>query len=192
MSKLGTYYLGALIVDHQALDRINAFRKTLLGCSQDAEEAHLTILPPFRTSYENASAINVGCGMVSLMSMHPMHTTLFEMRGLEIIDFGGEDFIVCPVTPHAPPGQETWEQYVPRIRQKLTDLGISYKEQIPSEYRPHVTVCRKKEVSARFSLKKAIAESETAHPLYFRVTYLVLHAKYKDGYSMISIDPARE
>lgn len=192
MENLGSYYLGALIVDHQALDRINVFRKTLLGYSQKLEEAHLTILPPFRAAYEDASAINVGCGCSSIKSDHPMHTTYFEMHGMDILGFGEEEFIVCPILPHVPPGAETWQEYVLSRRQRLKDLGIEYKEPIPDEYRPHVTVCRRNDISIRLPLERLITESRKEPPLFFRVSYLVLQAKYREGYSPLSSDPARE
>jgi hypothetical protein len=192
MSKLGTYYLAATIVDHQALGRMNSFRKEFLGYCEDLKETHLTILPPFKTSFEAASDINFGCDIAFLKSMHPTHTTIFEMRGLEILKFGGEDFLVCPVTPYVPSGSETWGNYVLRVRERLTNFDIEYAGAIPDEYRPHATVCRVKDVSVRRTLSKAIAESRRLPPLYFRVTYLVLHAKYKHGYAMLSDDPARE
>ena len=43
MENVSTYFLGALIIDHQALGRINPYRRRLLGATEEAGEAHITV-----------------------------------------------------------------------------------------------------------------------------------------------------
>lgn len=191
MEHLSTYFLGALIIDHQALGRVNPYRRRLLGAAEEVGEGHITVFPPFRATYKDASSINMDCGCASIKSNHPMNSTIFEMRGLEILEFEGEGFLVFPLQAYTA-GEEQWGSYVLRVRQRLKDAGIAFKDAIPQEYRPHMTLCRMSDISNRINVEKIVAESKKELPLYFRTAYLTLYAKYKKGYAAISGDPSCE
>lgn len=189
---LGTYFLGATIVTHQALSRVKTYKEKILGPSQkDDEEIHLTVLPPFLTTYNRASDINFGCGSASIFSRHPINTTIFTIRGLDIMDFGDESFVHFPVQAHTQ-GEETWEMYVLRTRRVFLEMGMSFKSAIPEDYRPHITVYGAKNIASDRSIASIVRESRKESVLHFHAAYLTLYAKYKHGWGVLSHDPAKE
>lgn len=194
-AEMGTYFLGATITTHQAVDRVRFYADFVsisFGKKPKREtDGHITVVPPFRASYETASSMNLGSGLATLLSSHPINTTMFSIRGLSLMEFGGKEFLHFPVSAHST-GNETWEMYVKRVRDGLADLGIEMREEIPNEYRAHITVFGGKNLSKDKDVLRIIDRSLQEPPLYFKAAFLTLYTKYKRGWDMLSYDPASE
>jgi hypothetical protein len=188
MSEKGLYFVGATIASPQALNRIHAYEKKLKGEIKQGER-HLTVLPPFWATYEEASGVNMGCTLASIQSSHPINTTLFGIQGLDIMSFGGVQFLHFPVQTFTQ--EEPWSAFVLKVRKRLRELKLEFRHPIPDEYRPHITVSEGKGLSDR-STRAIMRESKKEVPLYFNATYLTLYAKYKSGWHTLSSDPSRE
>lgn len=188
----GTYFLGATVVTHQACERVKKYREKVLGPEEvRQEELHLTVLPPFETRFHEASELNVGTALLTLLPRHPVNTTIFEMRAMDVMEYGGEHFLHFPIAAYGS-GPETWQEYVLRVRQQFIDRGFCFKQPIPPGYRSHITVCGSKDLSSDRSIQRLIQESRREPPLFFRVAFLTLYAKYRHGWDMLSHDPSQD
>lgn len=183
------YFIGATIATRQALERVDRYEMRLLGEVNRSEEKHLTILPPFLATYEEASEINMGCAMSSILSTHPMNTTMFAMQGLDIMEFGGVQFLHFPIQTFTT--GESWADFVLRIRKRLHELKLEFRHPIPKEYRPHITLMEGEHLRGDRSVQALIRESIKESKLHFHATYLTLYAKYKRGWDTVSSDPER-
>lgn len=181
--------MGATVIGSNTLGRVWKYTERVKG--KIRRESHLTVLPPFIATYEEASDINLGCMSTSVLSTHPINAAIFEMRGLDLMEFNGEEFLHFPITVHMT-GPETWEAYVLRTRQRLVDSGISFASEIPKEHRPHINIFAGKYLSKDQSIAALISESQNEPALYFNADYLTLYAKYKNGWRILSHDPALE
>lgn len=189
---LGTYFLGATVASPQALRRIQTYTERVIGpLGKDLREKHLTILPPFRATYQEASDINLGSMTATLLSIHPSNSVIFAIRGLDVMEFDGESFLHFPVTAYTD-CVETWEEYVLRMRQKIVDYGITFQSAIPDEYIPHITIHGGKSLSSDRSIAALIKESRNEPPLHFHPVCITLYAKYRRGWDALSEDPTGE
>jgi hypothetical protein len=189
MSALGLYFLGATIVSHQALTRVKAYTEKITGPVDDVYEKHLTVLPPFLASFEDASAINLGCAGASILSTHPINTTIFAMKGLDVMGFGGMSFLHFPIQTFTT--GEPWNDYVWRVRKKLREHKVDFRHPIPDEYKPHITIHEGKNLGSDRSMTSLIRESKREPVIHFQAYYLTLYAKYKHGWDTLGDDPTK-
>jgi hypothetical protein len=191
MSKPGLYFLGATIVSPQALVRVKAYADKVQGFSEKMAEKHLTILPPFFADYKAASEINVGCAGASILSSHPIHTTMFEMRGLNVMEFEGKQFLHFPIRTFTQ-GGEPWETYVLRVRERLQEFKFEYRHKVPEdEHLPHITIHEGEKLDSDRGIREIVRRSRQEPPLYFQAFYLTLYAKYPHGWDTLTYDPGR-
>lgn len=195
---LGLYYLGATINNPEVLLRVQQYSDRTCGlvgadCTIE-KERHITIIPPFYADYETASKINLGCGMATLLREHPLVTTRFSIRGMRVMSFDGVDVIHFPIKAYPRLNLEntpTFTGYVQTIRQKLHTFGLEFKETIPEEYEPHITVLVRKNLGGEARLKALLEESRLNRSLFFNSGYPTLYAKYKEGgWRALSHDPS--
>lgn len=192
---ISKYYLEATIVNPTVIARTQEFTDGATGLlglvSRVIKELHITIIPPFYTDYETASQINLSCAMSTLRSTHPLITTQFSIRGLEIMSFGEVDVLHLPVSVHqeASPNQR-FADYVVAIRKKALTLGLDFKEAIPEEYTPHITVLTGSNLRDNAHLEEYIKKSLVHTPVIFRSGYPSLYARYEEGWKDLSKDPS--
>lgn len=193
-NRLGTYFLGATIACHQACVRIEAYEG--LFCASFGQELkkdkdrHITIVPPFQTTYEIASKINVGGLTTTLLSTHPINSTLFSIKGLDIMEFEGTEYVHFPVRSYAT-GRESWDDYIVRVTKNLANIGVLPQDRTPEERRAHVTVFAGKNLSKDKDVRRIVKESQCEPELFFHAVFLNLYTKYPHGWDMLSHDPAR-
>jgi hypothetical protein len=190
MKEKRAYFVGATIVSHQALNRVQTYEKNLHRSSEQAKEKHLTVLPPFMATYEEASDINLSCALSSILSTHPINTTVFAMQGLDIMEFGGLQFLHFPIEAFAT--KEPWADFVLRIRERLQELKLEFRYPIPDEYRSHITVFEGKNLQDDRGIQALIRQSHKEPALHFHALYLSLYAKYNHGWDVLSFDPTQE
>jgi hypothetical protein len=191
IEKLSTYFVGATVVDHQAVNRVQAYEDVICASfgkeSKKPHERHITVIPPFKATYVQASAVNLGGALATILSTHPTNTTIFSIQGLDVMGFEGEEFLHFPVSAHST--AEMWTDYVQRIRRKVLEAGIELRGPIPEEYRAHITVFGGKNLSKDATVKRILKKSRSEPALYFRVVYLTVYTKYPHGWDTLTYDP---
>jgi 2'-5' RNA ligase len=201
-----TCYIGLTVVSRQALRRVNTYHDklcALFGFEKiQKKEVHITLVPPFHSTYEEASRINLGCAVSTLASTSISNTTLFGMHGLEVMKFEGDTIIHFPITAHKRTAEDLEDETdemltkttnfrarVETLRKQITSFGGEIQQPLPEGYTPHITVLAGKNLEHR-ALEKVIQESKQESPLYFHGTFPTLYAKYKGvGYLDLSDDP---
>lgn len=193
-TKLWTYFLGGTIVDSEVLARVQEY-ENLIHILQNKgavtkPERHITIVPPFLADYETASRINIGCMTATIFSKHPLTSTLFQICDLTIMTFEGLEILCFPVEVHTGDTKDgVFIDYVKALRQKLISFGIQYKEKIPEEYKPHITVCIGENLSKNEDVQSLITKSKQDNVIRFRSGYPTLYTKTKEGWGDLSNDP---
>lgn len=193
--KLWTYFLGGTVVDQRVISGVQGYednaRKLFGKETITRNERHLTIAPPFLASYETASNINIGCMMATIMTNHPLTKTRFSIQALDIMAFEGLEILCFPVEIQADTKEEKafFVQYVKELRLKLLEYGIQYKEKIPAEYKPHITVFVGENLSNNEGVQSLIHQSKGDTPRRFRSGYPTLYTKTTEGWGDLSYDP---
>lgn len=195
MSKTcGLYYLGATVVTREVLARVQRYSNRVLGIfgldSKHLAECHVTIVPPFYADFRIASRINLSCAAATLLSEHPLVTTLFFIRGMSVMSFNDIHvlhFKVGVYNNNELPDHFT--QYVKTLRKKFAECGLLFKEDVPDEFMPHITVHMGKDIGYDVRLKKIITGSQVERPLYFKSGYPTLYARYKNDWRDLRNDP---
>lgn len=193
---LGVYYLGATIATPEVMSRIQKYTDKVhmlfgVDCTRE-KERHVTLVPPFFADFETASRINLRCAMSTLLSDHPLVNTLFCIKGMSVMGFNGIDVVHFKVHVHQESKVgECFEEYVVALRKRFTSHGLLYREVIPGEFTPHMTVFVGKNLRANTRLQEILKRSESEEVLYFRSGYPTLYARYKDGWGDLRDDPVK-
>lgn len=148
-------------------------------------------MPPFRTSYYNASLINLGCFSSTICRNNILDASKFVIQDVQVMYFDGNAVIHFPVyLNRAKSLDTTFVQRIENYRRRLHDFGIEYWNPVPEGYRPHITIgiipTRKRLVVMRRLVVRGHHEDE----IHFHASYPTVYAKYKDvGYQTLSSNP---
>jgi hypothetical protein len=194
---LSVYYLGLTVVHTAVLKRVQQYRDKLMPNLPKIKEVHITLVPPFFTDFETASAINWGCMTSTLSSKSIVNSIQFSIQNLAIMEFEGEKIIHFPVKTYEKGKEVRDENFAKRVqtlRKQLEDLGVKINLPIPDGYTPHISVSvesSKKGISKKIG--RVLEKSSRETVLCFRATYPTLYAKYRGiGYRTLSSDPSIE
>lgn len=191
---LWTYFLGGTIVNQVVLKRVQDYEDRVheLFARENIvkHERHITIVPPFLASYQIASEINTKCAMASLLSTHPLTATRFFLQHLEIMSFEGLDILHFPirVDERTPGAEMLFIDYVKTLRERFSTFGIKFKNKIPTEYKPHITVFTGENLRDSSGVCSMLRESKRQKPLLFYSGYPSLYTKCKEGWGDLSRD----
>jgi 2'-5' RNA ligase len=207
--QLGTYYLGATVADVKILETVrhaNIRTRIALGIYRGEmetrmQECHITLVPPFHTTYREATSINMACARALFFENHPLVATRFSLGKMSDMVFGDSTIFYFNVDILGGEGcRLLFLEYVTAMRKRLALCErFSFRENIPEKFLPHITILtiqkRKGESSAERVLpntrtKEVVEEySLTKTCLPFLVTYPTLYAKYANGWEPLSHDP---
>lgn len=204
---LGTYYLGATVADPRILQLVRHSRilaLNALGVQDDEEslhECHITIIPPFHTTYEEASKINLRCAMATCMTDHFLLTTQFSLGKMMSLIFGESSSLCFYV--YTKDKKADFDSYIQAARKSVINCKhFKWRTLPPSIITPHITILnlqdipKSRKVGTLASLPlpwnpqvRALVEKHntTTRSIDFLVTYPTLYAKYGDRW-----EPLRE
>lgn len=186
--ELGIFSLGARLIDHQALTRVESYSRALFGSSGreiEHEGWFLSIVPPFRTTFDLAVRSSMQNASEVMLATHYISTTMFCIRGIELVEHEEGVSLVFPVEAHRTKGIRDWESYVLEKMRKLSSLGASFRGEERSLYSTRIPVRENIDPSMRHRITQVIRESKSEAPLYFRATNLAVYAHYPSGWDVL-------
>jgi 2'-5' RNA ligase len=186
-------YIGLTIVHQEVLRRVNFYRGKITGEAVPAlEEVHITLVPPFYTDYETASAINFGCMASTLQSVSIVNTTKFLLQSLSHMNFEGERIVHFPVQVYTREKGILFQDFGDRVntlRKQIQKLGSEIRLPVPDTYTPHISVSTQVSIH---NLEEILQESKNDGAIYFKASYPTLYVKYKGvGYRDLTTCPAK-
>jgi hypothetical protein len=187
-------YLGLTIVNKEVLARVHSYKEKCTGQenTKKLKEVHITLIPPFFTTYEIASAINVGCMASTLQSNSIINATRFSLQSLDIMKFEGETIVHFPVKTHTKEKGDNDHSFAERVnalRRQIQELGGELRLPVPNTYTPHISVSIN---GIHNRLKDVAMKSKEDEILYFKASYPTLYAKYPGiGYRDLTSNPCR-
>lgn len=192
-----TCYLGATIINPHVQKRVQRYSdhaRARLGFDTVVlpPELHITILPPFITTYESASHLNLACACATTITNHPLVSSRLSIQKLATMKWDNETILHFPVNFfHGLHPEYVFADYVKALRLKIIDSGeFVWKEAIPETFHPHLTVLEVERTRYADRLEKLVQQSNKDLPLHFSVGYPTIYAKYKTGgWYPLSQDP---
>ncbi len=203
-------YFAAVVADVRVLQRVRHARinaSNALNLPSDETRVHvchLTLLPPFFTTYKDASLLNLRSTIAGLMPNHPLYATRFRLGRLSRMPFGEKAVLYFEVTPEGDQSKDnSFTSYVTAMRNEvMRSTHFGWRDSIPPKFTPHITVLTThdaQEPSSNGGIlwnpaidKMVKRENETVETLPFLVTYPILYAKYKTGWQILSYNPAND
>jgi hypothetical protein len=206
---LGTYYLGATVADAKILEAVRHAKMrahAALGIYSGKQEprlreCHLTLVPPFRTTYREATSINLACARAQFFENHPLITTQFSLGDMSVMTFGSSTALYFHVNIL---GGENCRilflEYVTAMRRRLALCEhFTFRERIPENFLPRITIINIQEAGDGNIVNKMLHSTEikqmleesslTKTRMPFLVVYPTLYAKYASGWEPLSHDP---
>ncbi len=208
--ELGTYYIGATVADVRVLETIRhakmrthtALRMYRGGREPKMKECHMTLVPPFHTTYQEATSINLACARAKFFETHPLITTRFSLGTMSIMTFGGSAILYFHVTFPGGEGERLiFQDYVMAMRNRVESCeDFSFREAIPKNFLPHITILslqdRKGEyvvetmLRGNHDIQEMLEEySSITRILSFLIAYPTIYARYANGWKPLSHDP---
>lgn len=180
-------YLGATIVNLEIQKRVQKYSnhaRTRLGLDAVIiPEQHITILPPFATTYESASHLNLACACATLVAHHPLTSSKLSIQQLALMKWKEEMILHFPVNFCGGLHPENiFVDYVQALKKKVLTSGeFIWKEAVPETFHPHLTVLKAERVQHAERMQEFVDQSMNDCPICFDVGYPTLYAKYKTG-----------
>lgn len=196
-TKLSIYFLGATVVDYSVVRnvaRIKNKANSVLGLNTQVEdECHITILPPFRATYEQATILNLNCSMATLVPNHPLTVTPLQIQRLSIMVWRRKSFLHFPVVVEESLFYtRDFMNYVTEIRERVLSLPyFTWESDIPPTFRPHISVLSFRGLERREGIQKLVKASQSEKPILFHVSYPTVYARYGAEWHPLSHDPTR-
>lgn len=199
-SKKITCYLGATIVGDEASRRVQHYSdlaRSRVGLDAVIhQDIHITILPQFELTFEDATHFNLACGCSSLIPNHPLVSTLLIMKSLALLSWKEKHILHFPVTipsqnnsawtgkfiTHKMRNVDRFSAYVSALRRKVASYGsFSWKEEVPANFFPHITLLTFESSSRVNSVSGIMRGSGNEVPLSFNVGYPTIYANDGTG-----------
>ena len=198
VSPLGKYMVAYPISNSEARELCSEIKRYLSryvsGLSLSfPHESHVTLIPPFRTDYENAAGINL------TFALHDLghNATTFCFGGLAFFrNEQGEDTLYLEVI-----ADEHTKEKIHRLRKNFEkDFHVEFLGERFSETIPHVTICKGVGISKNTTLQKMVETYNRKHAHYVNAMghqkignlMFCLYGKYKTGWELLSHDPGQE
>lgn len=156
---------------------------------------HITLIPPFVTSYEEASGLNLKFAASTLLSSHPLTRVMFSVRGLESMIWENKLILHFPITIYSPDEiKSDFTDYINCLRKRISEgLSVfSWKNSVPEKWNPHITVAVIKDYIRReemLELEKLIAESTEEGEYLLTTGHANVFAEYENGWEELSRSP---
>lgn len=189
-------YLGATLIHPGVFARVQRYSdEARIGLGMDSvilRELHITLLPPFETTYESATRINLACACSTIIRNHPLTSTSFLIRNLSTMCWENVDVLHFPIKLSSKIHQgRRFLDYIESLRNKVTQSDeFMWKETIPDSFYPHITVATLEKRKITPYVQSLIEKSRKETPVCFHAGYPTLYAKYKTGgWYTLSQDP---
>jgi hypothetical protein len=210
--RLGTYYLGATIADVRVLAKVrhaSIRAKIALGMYEDDEilrECHMTLVPPFHTTYGEATALNLRCAQAQLICNHPLISSQFELGKMMTMIFNASNVLHFQITVCGTPHEVgSFYNYVEALRHRIVNCEkFNWRGSMPPLFHPHITALNLKDstllqphatragmdVLWNTAIDELTRENNAlSTKLRFKVAYPTLYAKYEKGWEPLSKNP---
>lgn len=203
------FYIGATIVNPYLLNWINEIRERIaLALNVEkpslikSKECHITLVPPFYTTYEEATALNTSFAVAQLLRSDPVHRIEFLLGRLMTLTFQTQASICFKIHIPDEDAKVELQKYVKMLRRKVVSTDqFAWREQIPSVWNPHITVVSGQDTGTEQrillwnpKLRKIVTETkQDLRKLTFLTGYLTIYAKYGyRGWQPLSSNPRQK
>ncbi|MDB5259959.1 MAG: hypothetical protein JWN37_190 [Candidatus Nomurabacteria bacterium] len=179
MSEIGLFYLGVRILSPTVLARVQKYSiAARMVTGRDAviirqEDLHITIIPPYYCSHEAAVALNRLYLKLQYERDNIIRYLTFSIRQPTLMEF--DDEVATYFEVRTKRGLEiAFQEWVTEQRQRVTTLdGFSWKKDIPTKVKPHVTadIIKKEELTqaGRDALRRVVESAPTSPPVTFQL-----------------------
>ena len=210
---IGTYYIGATIADINVLRVVrntNMLAQMALNIHKEdsreiLSECHMTLVPPFHTTYEEATALNMGAAFSRLRAKHPLMRTRFSLRKMMTLVFADSSTLCFQIKILGGVHQEKgFTTYVEQLRKEVfTCDHFNWRKAVPLTFTPHITILSSQDIAKEQKkildgnpilwnkgIRALVEEiNKRKETLPFLIAYPTVYAKYDDEWRPLGNNP---
>lgn len=185
------YYIGVPVTDEKIVSAVqkpfNKVRSSFGESSPQITECHMTLVPPFRFSYEAAAEVSAGCSVARILKKHPLREASLCIQELDAMTWGTETILHFPVTSQ----DQDFEKfdasglrgYVNALRKKVRGMdGFSWVNPVPPFVYLHITVASLQGTLKSSLLTEMVEQSKTNEKICFSSSFATLYIRGACGW----------